>query len=81
MNIKEKNAVTKWAANLSDEELEQEYYNAVSDSLGSVTENMYDLGYDMQDIMEQEKFEKYLCSKADILEKECCKRGIKLWGE
>lgn len=81
MNTKEKNAIVKWAANLSNEELEQEYYDAVFDSLGSVTEDMYDLGYDMQDIEEQEEFEEYKCHKADILEKECSKRGVKLWQE
>lgn len=79
MNIKEKNAIIKWAANLSNEELEKEYYDAVFDSLGSVTEAMYELGYDMRDIKEQEDFEKYKCCKADLLEKECHKRGIKLW--
>lgn len=79
MNKSEKNTIIKWAASLSNEELEKEYYDAVFDSLGSVTEEMYDLGYDMRDIKEQEELEKYKCCKADLLEKECCERGIKLW--
>ena len=71
--------MVKWAKGLSDTELETEYYNAVYDSLGSQTEAMYELSYDMRDIQEREEFEKFLCIKADILENECLKRNIKLW--
>lgn len=78
MNTK---SIINWASSLSNEELEKEYYDAVIDSLGSVTEDMYELGYDILDIKEQEDFEKYKCRKADILCKECIKRGIKLWNE
>lgn len=81
MTQKEKNALVKWAKGLSDTELETEYYNAVYDSLGSQTEAMYELGYDMQDIKERENYEKYLRKKADLLEDECSKRNIKLWNE
>lgn len=77
MTQKERNAFIKWAKGLSDTELETEYYNAVYDSLGSQTEAMYELGYDMRDIQERE-VEKFLCIKADILENECLLRGIKL---
>lgn len=79
MTQKERNAFVKWAKALSDAELENEYYDAVYDSLGSQTEAMYELGYDMRDIQEREEFEKFLCIKADILENECLKRNIKLW--
>lgn len=79
MTQKERNALVKWANGLSVAELETEYYNAVYDSLGSQTEAMYELGYDMRDIQEREEFEKFLCIKADILENECLKRNIKLW--
>lgn len=58
---------------------ETEYYNTVYDSLGSQTEAMYESGYDMSDIREQEIFEKFLREKSDILESECLKRNIKLW--
>ena len=81
MKKAEKNRLTKWARSLSNEELEQEYYNAVFDSLGSETEEMYEHGYDIQDIIEQEQYEKYLGEKSDILCKICGERGIKLWGE
>ena len=79
MTQKEKNALIKWTKSLSDTELETEYYNTVCDSLGSQTETMYELGYDMSDIREQETFEKFLREKSDILENECLKRNIKLW--
>lgn len=79
MTRKERNALVKWAKGLSDAELEQEYYDAVYDSLGSQTETMYELGYDMSDIRERETFEKFLREKSDILENECLLRGIKLW--
>ena len=79
MTKTERNDLIKWVNTLSDEELEAEYYNAVYDSLGSETEDMYELGYDVRDILEREEFEKYLMSKADILEQICAERGIKLW--
>ena len=79
MRLKERNELIKWANNLSDEKLEDEYYDAAFDSLGSITEKMYNLGYDMRDIKEQEEYEKYRCDKASILGWLCEERGIKLW--
>lgn len=81
MKLKEKNSLIKWTNTLSDKELEDEYYAAVYDSLGSQTDEMYELGYDMRDIEEQEEYEKYLCEKADILESICMERGIGIWDE
>ena len=79
MKLKDRNNLIKWVKNLSDEELENEYYDSVFDSLGSIAEKMYDLCYDMMDIEEQEEYEKYRCDKADILGWLCEQRGIKLW--
>ena len=79
MTRKEKKSIEEWAATLSNEELDNEYYNAVFNSLGSQTEEMYELGYDIRDIEEQEKFEKYLCEQADLIGAICERRGIKLW--
>ncbi len=79
MKLKERNNLIKWINTLSDEELENEYYDAIFDSLGSTAEKMYGLGYDMRDIKEQEEHEKYRCDKADILGWLCEQRGIKLW--
>lgn len=76
---KERNEIIKFAEKLTDEELEKEYYNAVDSSLGSQCEGMYDLGYDIADIVEREKYEKYLCQRADLLESLCIERGIELW--
>ena len=79
MTKSERNRIIKWASTLTDEELEKEYYDAAFDTLGSQAEEMYERGWDMQDIIEREKYEKYLCQKADLLEDLCYKRGIKLW--
>lgn len=79
MTKSERKQIIKWANTLTDDELEEEYYRAVYNTLGSEAEEMYEHGWDMQDIIEREKFEKWLDQRADILEKICCERGIKLW--
>lgn len=79
MTKAERNQIIKWTNTLTNEELEKEYYRAVMDSLGSETEEMYELGWDMRDILEREKFEKWLCKKTSLLGKCCEERGIKLW--
>ena len=79
MKKSERNVIIKWANSLSNEELEKEYYNAVFDSLGSDTEKMYELGYDIRDIQERERHERYLCQRSSLLGELCEKRGIKLW--
>lgn len=79
MTKSERNQIIKWASTLTDEQLEHETYKAIMDTLGSECEEMYERGWDMQDILEREKFEKWLCKKADILEKLCDERGIELF--
>ena len=81
MRKSEKNALLEWAKNLTDDELETEYYNSVYDTLGSEAEEMYERGYDICDIKEREKYEKYLNEKCHILETLCKERGIELWKE
>ncbi len=75
----EQNSIIKWAKSVTDEELEKEYYDSVYDSLGSQTERMCELGYDVADIKEREQCEKFLCEKCDLLGFLCEERGIKLW--
>ena len=75
----EKQALLNWARQLSDEKLEAKYYEAVLGTLGSEAEEMYDRGYNPADIREQEQYEKYKREEADLLEKVCTERGIKLW--
>ena len=75
----EKNKIIKWADSVSNEELEKAYYDTVFSSLGSQCDDMYDLGYEMSDILERQEYEKFLSQKADVLEVLCVKRGIKLW--
>lgn len=79
MKRREKIQLIKWADELSDKDLEDAYYDAVYDCLGSETEEMYERCYDLIDIAEQEKCEKYLSEKANLLERLCMERGIKLW--
>ena len=81
MTKSERNQIIKWANTLTDEELENETYRVIHDTLGSECEDMYELGWDIQDILEREKYEKWLRKKAILLEKLCAERGIKLWGE
>ena len=79
MTKSEKNEIIKWSNSVTNEELERAYYDTVYDSLGTQTDDMYELGYDMTDILEREKYEKYMSQKADLLEMLCVKRDIKLW--
>ena len=79
MTKSEKNEIIKWSNSVSNEELERTYYDTVYDTLGTQIDDMYELGYDMIDILEREKYEKYMRQKADLLEMLCEKRGIRLW--
>ena len=79
MKKADKNALIKWANTLTDEELEGEYYDSVYDSLGSLCEDMYELGYDMRDIEERRQYEKYLGERSALLGRLCEERGIELW--
>ena len=79
MKKQEKDQIRKQVESLTDEQLEAEYYKAVYDCLGSQVDEMYERGYDMQDIIERDKYEAYLCEYADVLEAVCQERGIKLW--
>lgn len=81
MTKSEMNQIIKWANTLTDGELKGEYYDAAFDCLGSQAEEMYERGYDMQDIIEREKYEKWIGEKADLLGALCEGRGIKLWEE
>lgn len=81
MNKRELAKLKKWTDTLTDEELKKEYYDAVFDSLGSQTEEMYERGYDIVDILEREKYEKWLSRQSDMLEMICSERGIELWEE
>lgn len=80
MKAKDKNKIIEWANTLTDEQLEKEYYDCLfHECLGSQCETMLDLGYDIEDIKEQDKWERYSCEKCDILEHLCLQRGIKLF--
>ena len=46
MTKSEKNSIISWANTLTDDELEEEYYHAAWDTLGSQAEEMYERGWD-----------------------------------
>lgn len=79
MTTKEKNDIIRWISGLNDEQLKNEYYDAVYDGLGSVAEEMYERGYDTVDIIEQERHEKWMDKRCQLIENACYERGIKLW--
>ena len=81
MTRKERNEIIKFAEKLTDEELKKEYYDALYNCLGSQCEYMYEMGYDISDIIDREKYEEYLCQRTDLLEYLCLQRGIELWEE
>lgn len=81
MTKSEINQIIKWVNALTDDELEKEYYRAVYDTLGSQAEEMYEQGWDIQDIIEREKYEDWLDQKCNLLERLCYERGIELWGD
>lgn len=79
MKAKEKNELIKWAETLKDSELLCEYYDTALESLGSQCDEMYDMGYDIVDIVEREEYEIYLRERCRILEGVCIQRGLELW--
>lgn len=81
MNKREYSKLKKLTDTLSDGQLKKEYYDALYDSLGSQTEEMYECGYDIVDILEREKYERWLSRQRAMLERICSERGIELWEE
>ena len=81
MNKREYAKLKKWTDTLTDEQLKEEYYDAVFKTLGSQAEEMYERGYDEVDIREREKYERWLSRQSDMLEMIWSERGIKLWEE
>ena len=81
MNKRELAKLKKWTDTLTDEQLKKQYYDAVFDLLGSQAEEMYERGYDIADILEREKYERWLWRRSDMLEDICRERRITLWGE
>lgn len=78
---KETTEILCWCATLTDEELKKEYYRLSYESLGTETDRMYELGYDIAAIKEQEYWERYTSLKSDLLEDICHERGLKLWND
>lgn len=79
MRLAERNEIIRLVHGLFNEELEREYYDTVYDSLNNQSEKMYEMCYDIKDIVEEEEIQEYLSEKADLLGRLCDQRGIKLW--
>lgn len=82
MTKTEKEKIIKQAKTLSNKELETQYYSLVDESLRSQAEMMYDMGYDVSDIIERQNYERFVREKrekVDLLEQLCVERGITLW--
>lgn len=79
MKKSERENIIKRVKTLSDEELKTQYYSWSDKSLGSQAEMMYDMGYDVSDIIEQQNYERFVREKADLLEQLCIEREIDLW--
>ena len=77
MTRKQKQIIIKQTELMSDNELENLYYDSTYDCLGSQVEDMIELGYYKRDIEEREKYEKFLNERNEILETLCIARGIK----
>lgn len=81
MNKREFAKLKKYTDTLTDEELKKEYYDAVFKTLGNQAEEMYERGYGISDILEREKYERWLSRQSNMLEELCRQRNIKLWEE
>ena len=81
MNKGEFTKLKKWTGTLTDEQLKKEYYDTVFKTLGSQAEEMYERDYDIADIREREKYERWLSRQSSMLENICSERGVKLWEE
>lgn len=81
MNKREYAKLKKYTNTLTDEQLKEEYYDTMFKTLGSQAEEMYDRGYDIADIRERERHERWLSRQSDMLEQICRERGITLWEE
>ena len=75
----QKQIIIKQTEHLSNNQLEDLYYDSVFDCLGSQVEHMIELGCDTRDIKEIEKYERFLIDRSNLLETICIARGIKLW--
>lgn len=79
MRKSEKNKILQTVALWNDSKLEGEYYKRAFDCLGSQAERMFEAGFDISDVKEQEQIEKENCEYSDFLASICDARGIRLW--
>lgn len=81
MKKSEKNNILAEIAYMSDSELESKAYDAIYDCLGSQADIMIELDWNVEDIIERKKYEKFLSEKADLYAECCGARGIELFNK
>lgn len=67
----------KYIKSLSDEDLKYNYSSIYWDCLGTRVDAMIERGYSIEDIREQEQYEKYQQELCDLYEDEMNLRGLK----
>lgn len=80
MNNRELKKLKKWTDTLTDKELENEYYGAVYEHIGSMDGDI-ECEYDTIDAIAQKKREEEFHEYIDMLKHLCEERGIKLFEE
>lgn len=81
MKKSEKHNILSDIAHMSDSELESNAYDAIYDCLGSQVDIMIEHEYNVEDIIERQKYEKFLSEKADLYIECCDSRGIELFNK
>lgn len=79
MTKRDKNRLLKYWKDKPTEEIESEYYSICYGDYNADTERMYDLGFDLVDILEAEAYSNYKQEEAGILEGILRSRGIIPW--
>lgn len=78
MTKAEKNIILADIAVMSDKTLVDNTVELIYKSLGSQVNEMYERGYDLKDIIERQKYEKYISEKTALFQRCCTIRGIDL---
>lgn len=78
MTKSEKNIILSDIAVMSDNTLVENTIELIYKTLGSKVNEMYERGYDLRDIIEQQKYEKFISEKSALFQRCCTIRGIDL---
>lgn len=79
MRLNQKKLIIKECVSMTDEKLIDYYHDILFLTLGTQVEDMQDMGYDMADIKERIRFEKYLIEKCDVIADILKERNLDPW--